>query len=505
MRPVSPRSPALAVCALITAFCLPSSWANTLPVAAPDTVEAHAYGPVLVDLLANDGDGDGDALTVSMTGAPVRGSVIDHGDGTVTYTPDPVLFEGSGGDTFTYSLDDGRGGVDSGTVTVTEIPVPAESRPLSETVLLDEPFDSGLADWTFQDFGPNEGPSEWSILDGELRQRGNIWGDSAERGTYALYDGGTAWSDYRIRAKLRSNDDDRIGVVFRYQDSDNHYRFDWRKELSSRRLVKVEGGAVVVLAEDVAVYEPNGDFLLQISIEASQIEVSVDGQVVFSVQDTSFASGTLGFSSHGNFFSYFDDLRVTQLPQDSPVLLLEDRFDDGDAVGWLFADSGVNSFPSSWQVVSGELVQSSNIYGATFLGRSGTIAVLEAGHSWTNYWLRVKVRPTDNDDLAFYVRFHDWENHYAFHWNQQKVEQALHKRVDGQDVLLARLSEGYQYIGFYEHIVDFVVQGSKLEVRVDGHPVFSVQDDALRSGTVALGTAAMQSAHFDNVQVWAMP
>ena len=38
-------------------------------------------------MAANDSDPDGDLLTLVDLGAPAHGSVVDNGDGTVTYTP----------------------------------------------------------------------------------------------------------------------------------------------------------------------------------------------------------------------------------------------------------------------------------------------------------------------------------------------------------------------------------------------------------------------------------
>jgi len=480
-----------------------SALANTLPTAVPDEVEVHARAAVLIDLLANDDDVDGDALSVSISGAPARGSVTDHGDGTFTYTPDPTLFEGSGGDGFTYTVDDGRGGAVSAAVSITELPVPPELQPITETVLFEETFDSGLGNWTFEDFGPNEGPSNWSVANGELKQASNIWGDAAERGTYALHSAGSAWTDYRIKVKLRSSDDDRIGVAFRYQDSDNHYRFDWRRELSSRQLVKIENGVHQALAQDVAAYSAGDDFLVEIRAEGSLIEVSVDGVLVFSVVDTSFASGSVALTCHGNQGTFFDDVRVTALPQDSLPLLFEDRFDDGDSAGWIVADSGTGNYPSSWQVTNGELVQTSNIFGSVFPRVSGTVAVAEAGHTWQNYRFRVKTRATDDDGLVFYVRFQDWQSHYAFHWNRQSNFKILGRVQGGVFTELATSTIGPAWNRDY--VVEFVADGSTIEVWIDGHRYFSVQDDTLRGGTVAVGTEGLTGGYFDNVQVWALP
>jgi hypothetical protein len=81
-------------------------------------------------------DPDGDSLTldgIDLTGL-VGGTVTDHGDGTITYTPNPD-FDGS--DSFGYTVGDGRGGADSATVTVTVTPAgdaPTLSSPASFSI-----------------------------------------------------------------------------------------------------------------------------------------------------------------------------------------------------------------------------------------------------------------------------------------------------------------------------------------------------------------------------------
>ncbi len=74
-------------------------------------------GSVDIPVLANDSDPESDPLTISEISDPTNGTVVDNGDGTVTYTPNDPTFVGE--DTFTYTVDDGNGGTNTATVTVT--------------------------------------------------------------------------------------------------------------------------------------------------------------------------------------------------------------------------------------------------------------------------------------------------------------------------------------------------------------------------------------------------
>jgi uncharacterized repeat protein (TIGR01451 family) len=88
---------------------------NDPPVALDDNATTDADTAVTVDVLDNDSDPDGDALTVASVTQGAHGSVVNNGD-DVTYTPAAGF---SGADSFTYTISDGNGGTDTATVTVT--------------------------------------------------------------------------------------------------------------------------------------------------------------------------------------------------------------------------------------------------------------------------------------------------------------------------------------------------------------------------------------------------
>ncbi len=90
---------------------------NDAPIATDDAVGTNEDTPVTVDVLPNDSDPDGDALSVIAITQGSNGSVtIDPISGNPVYTPNTNFI---GTDTFTYTIDDGNGGTDTATVTVT--------------------------------------------------------------------------------------------------------------------------------------------------------------------------------------------------------------------------------------------------------------------------------------------------------------------------------------------------------------------------------------------------
>ena len=98
---------------------------NDPPVAADDSATTPQQVPVTVAVLSNDGDVEGDPLTVTSVGDPPHGAAAINADGTVTYTPDAGF---TGVDSFPYSIGDGQGGSHTATVTVTVTAPPRDLR-----------------------------------------------------------------------------------------------------------------------------------------------------------------------------------------------------------------------------------------------------------------------------------------------------------------------------------------------------------------------------------------
>jgi hypothetical protein len=88
---------------------------SAAPVADDDSASTTPGTEVVIDLVANDTDPDGDPLRIDGIVQPLRGDVFDNGDGTVTYYPD-LLHEGS--ETFYYWVTDGNGHFTRAHVTV---------------------------------------------------------------------------------------------------------------------------------------------------------------------------------------------------------------------------------------------------------------------------------------------------------------------------------------------------------------------------------------------------
>ena len=79
---------------------------NDAPVATTDTAVTSEGTAIIIGVLENDSDVDGDTLRVSAVGTPSNGiAAINTNSTTVTYTPDATFTTGD--DTFTYTVTDG--------------------------------------------------------------------------------------------------------------------------------------------------------------------------------------------------------------------------------------------------------------------------------------------------------------------------------------------------------------------------------------------------------------
>jgi len=90
---------------------------NQPPVAMADSVTIASGATVLIDVLANDSDPDGDAISILSVSAANKGDVSwQPGQATITYSHNPKR---KGSDSFSYTLSDSRGGSASTTVSIT--------------------------------------------------------------------------------------------------------------------------------------------------------------------------------------------------------------------------------------------------------------------------------------------------------------------------------------------------------------------------------------------------
>lgn len=194
--------------------------------------------------------------------------------------------------------------------------------PAVGATLLQENFSrEDLEDWIVQDDGQWQGPSQWRVKGGGLYQLSNIWSPPAhgpglsQLGTMLWYQPGLDWEHYRLSVRVRSDDDDAFGVVVRYQNPDNYYRFSWDCERGVRRLVKRVNGTFHTLAEEAVPYTSHESYDLTIEVFGQVLLVKINGETVLGgpIVDASLASGSVGLFTWLNNQSRFSRVEVNAL------------------------------------------------------------------------------------------------------------------------------------------------------------------------------------------------
>ncbi|GAB5470484.1 MAG: hypothetical protein Kilf2KO_35140 [Rhodospirillales bacterium] len=169
----------------------------------------------------------------------------------------------------------------------------------------------------------------WQVKGTVASRDGNDDGEDLPAPQGALYeysDGSAAliwedspakdWSDYVVEVTVLSQDDDRFGLIFYYQDADNHYRLTLDTQGNARQLIKVQEGEETVLAESARGYRFNDEMDLRVAVVGDSIYATLDGQQLFGGPvvdgDSPLAGGTVGLLSAGQYQSVFDDVLVQE-------------------------------------------------------------------------------------------------------------------------------------------------------------------------------------------------
>ena len=119
------------------------------------------------------------------------------------------------------------------------------------------------------------------------------------------------WDDYRIAARMRSTTAGAIGLVFRYREALEHYRFVNDAAGSERRLVRVSGGVPSVVWSDASPFPAGTTAIVSVECVGDVITGYVNGVEVFRVADPAGPpAGRVGLLCAGDPEARFADVRV---------------------------------------------------------------------------------------------------------------------------------------------------------------------------------------------------
>ncbi|WP_198325268.1 tandem-95 repeat protein [Permianibacter aggregans] len=245
---------------------------NDAPVAVNDTAITDEDTSVIVNVLANDTDADGDTLTVT-TASALNGSVVINANGTLTYTPNANY---NGSDTISYTISDGNGGTSTATVNVTVNAV--NDAPTTSNVSLNTSEDSAVngaivasdIDGDSLSYALGTGPSNGSVTlnaDGTFTYTPNANYNGGDSFTVIVSDGngGTVMSTVSINVAavndapttsdvaLNTNEDTAVNGSVIASDIDGD-------SLSYALGTGPSNGSVTLNADGTFTYTPNANY-----------------------------------------------------------------------------------------------------------------------------------------------------------------------------------------------------------------------------------------------------
>ncbi|MEC8554359.1 MAG: Ig-like domain-containing protein [Planctomycetota bacterium] len=389
---------------------------NDNPVANNDSATTLENTAVSVNVVANDNDVDGDALSVSGVSNPLNGSVTNNSDGTVTYTPNNGYV---GSDTFTYTISDGSLTA-TATVSVTVNGVNDPPTAVNDSADVNE--DSSVA---------------VSVLNNDSDPDGDaLTVDAFTNPSNGLVSNSNNVLTYTPNANYNGNDS------FTYTISDGNGG-------SATATVNVTVAAVndnPVAVNDSATTDQ--DNAITISVLANDTDIDGDSLSVSSATNPSNGTatvnndGTITYSPAAGFFGS-DSFNYT--------------ISDGAATDTATVNVTVNQASSGTTDigVAGTAIDVTHVWKTVNLPMSFNNPVVVAGGSTRDGGHQGVVRVQNITSNSFQIRFQEWDyrdgNHTTENIGYLVVEAGTHTLADGTQIVADKVdltNETFQTVTF---------------------------------------------------------
>ncbi|MBD3185004.1 hypothetical protein GF312_22160 [Candidatus Poribacteria bacterium] len=194
----------------------------------------------------------------------------------------------------------------------------------------------GDGDWVVYDEDDlgDPGPSSWEVLDSPIdgpamSQSSNIWGDATDTvaiGSFVVYDL-EEWTDFILEVDVVANDNDGMGLVWRWEDINNHYRYitmidpgnspNGRRgpyRLLERRLGDDGGDELPfyeTLDESDESYVQGQPQNWRLEATGNSFSFYVDDKLTLEATDNAYETGKVGFLVYAQSGIFFDNLVIT--------------------------------------------------------------------------------------------------------------------------------------------------------------------------------------------------
>ena len=174
--------------------------------------------------------------------------------------------------------------------------------------------------------------SDWVVENGEYYQQnpfaGSTFDETYHIGKYSVLSHGYALTDYQFSVKVTTvgsntalpfeigND---IGVMFRYQDTNNYFRLSFSGRQGFTRLEKKVNGTFFPLLTNSRGYLIGQVLNITIKVSGSLILVYVNGDPLFGISDSSLSFGSIALYCQGE--AMFDNILIEQNNSNSEIVI----------------------------------------------------------------------------------------------------------------------------------------------------------------------------------------
>jgi lysophospholipase L1-like esterase len=150
----------------------------------------------------------------------------------------------------------------------------------------------------------------WQVANGGYRQSNDVRGytRSFHTGTYTYYASGLNFTDYELTVRIAPTTLSSVGVMFRYKNDGNYYRFVMNSSQGFSRLQKKFAGSFTTLAFNGKSPGAGSSHTVTIDVKGANILVYLDGDPLFGAVDSSLTGGTIGLFTQNS--ATFDDVLV---------------------------------------------------------------------------------------------------------------------------------------------------------------------------------------------------
>jgi hypothetical protein len=250
-------------------------------------------------------------------------------------------------------------------------------------------------------------------------------------------------------------------------------------------LITDSSGSFQQLQSQVTVVAPAGfEFLDEFDLSEADFRINAEELVISGVkvrdkatQQTSFR--TLRFhwdTASQGFILVHDGVDSGQL--------ISDSFDDGSMSDWTVISG-------QWSIIQGELVETSDL---------STPSIVINRPEVSDFQLTAQLRSTDDDAIGFVFRFHDSSNYYFVEFHSQKSRIQLRKLSSGVASVLSTTTP-FSLVKGVPIEAAVRVQGTRVQVFVNGRVALDFTDSSADSGKVGLYSQANKYAAFDDVHL----